>query len=776
MNEVQEKLNNEAQRAIWIAKSISAENHMLVLYPEAFAIAIIGYGPNIVTRILAQFQVDAPKIVQHLRAVLSLRKREEISVFQTKVVLSPEMFHLMKIAVDWRNKMGSTMVGVHHIMLSLLKLNDSVKEALEPHGFNLTSFEGAVKNILITKTKTKGRTLAEPSQDDFTISHSGAGIKTPRSTTAQTGVKKTRNVLEAFCIDLTIRAQQGDLDVVIGREKEIDRVITTLCRKKKNNPLLVGEHGVGKTAIVEGLAQRIVAGAVPDSIRSKRVYSLDLASMVAGTTYRGQFEERMKAVLAAINENPDAIIFIDEVHTMIGAGGAIGALDAADMLKPSLARGELHCIGATTEMEYKKYFKKDGALDRRFQRIRISEPTSEETLEMLKGLRPGFEAHHNCLISDDILEAAVQYSGRYIAERHFPDKAIDVIDEVCARFSKSSDVKFSITLEQVAQVISDQAGVPATSVKPSDLDRLDEIEKHLHSVIIGQDNAINTLMQAVQSSYAGIRNPERPMGCFLFAGPSGAGKTYTAKEFAKKLFLSPNSYIQINMTEFSEKFQSSKLLGSPPGYVGHGDRNQLADKVMQNPYCFVLFDEIDKADPEVMKILLPIMSEGKLTDAEGTEINFRNTFIGMTTNIGFGEYDKQGSMGFAEVGAAKSQIAKDRIVDLCRKQFSPEFVNRIDEVVLFDHLKDDDLVKILKLELDKLANRVGDSFSFESDEDFLSQFVQMSKRHHGINGFRINRAIQTDIQPVLTQAILQSKERRLPKRIKLKIRNGKVVV
>ena len=772
MNETQEKLNNEAQRAVWLAKSISAENRLPVLHPEAFAIAIVGYPPNIVTRILAQLHADAGKIVGRLRDVLSVRKQEDGPVFQTRVSMSGEMVQAMRVAMDARNRTGSTMVGVHHVMLALIKLNEFVRDAMEREGVTLVAFDAAVKNLMSVRPKDKP---IAPSPDDSDSARAGVGIKGQRTAIGQPGVKKSRNVLDNFCVDLTGKAQAAELDAVVGRQKEIDRLIVTLCRKKKNNPLLVGEHGVGKTALVEGLAQRIVNDTVPDFLRNKRIFALDLASMVAGTTYRGQFEERIKAVLNAIKENTDTIIFIDEIHTMIGAGGAVGALDASNMLKPALARGELRCIGATTEMEYKRYFKKDGALDRRFQRIRVCEPNVIETIEMLKGLRAGFEDHHHCSIPDDALEAAVRYSGRYIAERHYPDKAIDVIDEACAHFAHMGTDKVVITTSHIAQIISDQSGVPISVIMPSDFERLEDINRIMHTVVVGQDRAVDSLMSAVRNSYAGIRNPERPMGCFLFAGPSGVGKTYTAKEFAKSLFASDSSFIQINMTEFNDKFQSSRLLGSPPGYIGHGDRNQLADKVLQNPYCFVLFDEIDKADPEVMKILLPIMSEGRLMDAEGTEINFRNAFIGMTTNIGFGEYDKSTSIGFSE-GKAAEQADKDKVLLKCRERFSPEFVNRIDEVILFKNFQDEDLERLVELELQKLALQSIDiGLTIEPDKTFCSQFVQMSKKHHGINGFQIQRAIQMDIRPEITAMLLKNRDK-ATKNIKLKIKGGKVVV
>ena len=558
MSEIQEKLNNEAQRTIVYAKSIAADERVAQLYPEIFAMAIVGCGPNVVSRMLTQFHVNSDNVVKRLKSIMQSRKREEAVVYQTKITLSSDMIQVLRIAADCRNRMNSPMVGVHHIMLALMKFNESVRNAMEAEGLTLIAFEAQVNNLVLSKTKDK------PTPQDEGDPRIGAGVKGGRQLIAS-GVKKSRNVLESFCVDLTLKAQAGELDAVIGRKEEIQRMVTTLCRKKKNNPLLVGEHGVGKTAIVEGLAQRIVANDVPAPLRNKHIFALDLAGLVAGTTYRGQFEERIKSVLTAMKENTDAILFIDEAHTMIGAGGASGTLDASNIMKPALARGELHCIGATTEMEYKRYFKKDGALDRRFQRIRVSEPNAKDTLEMLKGLRKGYESHHKCVLPDDVLAAAVKYSDRYISDRHFPDKAIDVIDEVCASFAYSSGDKVIITPGQVAQVISDQSGVPLSVVMPSDIDRLGDIDKYLHSVVVGQDRAIDSLMRSVNNSYAGIRNPGRPMGCFLFAGPSGVGKTHTAKEFAKGLFASPSSFVQINMTEFGDSFQASRLLGSPPG-------------------------------------------------------------------------------------------------------------------------------------------------------------------------------------------------------------------
>jgi ATP-dependent Clp protease ATP-binding subunit ClpC len=765
MSEVHEKLNNEAQRAIWLAKSVSVELKVPQLYPEALAIAIISYPPNIVTNVLAtSLKVEASKISNRLRDVLLLREKSESAIYQTRVGLSMETIQVLRSAVEFRNRSGSPFVGVHDIMLALIKQSDSIARIMETIGIGFSDFEGAIRTYLSTKSK-------ERSEGD---TRAGVGIKNQRvGSAAQTGIKKSRNVLEGFCLDLTAKASAGELDAVIGREKEIERLIVTLSRKKKNNPLLIGEHGVGKTAIVEGLAQRIVDNKVPLSLRNKKVFSLDLAGMVAGTTYRGQFEERVKSVLTAIKENPDVIMFIDEIHTMIGAGGSIGSLDASNMLKPALARGEMHCIGATTEAEYKRFFKKDGALDRRFQRIRVLEPSLDDTLKMLRGLRKGFEDHHGCVIPDETLEAAVHYAERYVNDRHFPDKDIDILDEACACFGNTGD-SVTITPTNAAQVVSEQTGVPIAVIMPSDLDRLTNIDKQLRSVIVGQDRAIESLMSAVGSAYSGIRNPNRPMGCFLFAGPSGVGKTHTAKEFAKGLFVTPSSFIQINMTEFNDKFQASRLLGSPPGYVGHGERNQLADKVLQNPYCFVLFDEIEKADPEVMKLLLPIMSEGRLVDSEGVEINFRNAFIGMTTNIGFAE-NSAGALGFGGKGG-DDQADKERILALCRTRFSPEFVNRIDEMILFDNLTSEELERVAELELQKLCLQSIDvGLSIEADKAFLSAFIKASERHHGVNGFRIQRAIQMDIRPEITAFLLKNRNS-ANKHIKLKMRNGKVVV
>ena len=456
------------------------------------------------------------------------------------------------------------------------------------------------------------------------------------------------NPLATFCIDLNAQAAAGRLEPVIGRERELRRLMTTLCRKKKNNPLLVGPEGTGKTAIVEALAQRLVAGQVPPQIAGRRIFVVDLARLVAGTQFRGQFEERLKNLLDAARCNRNAVLFIDEAHTIVGAGAALGTLDASNIMKPALARGELCCIGATTDAEYYKYFRKDKALDRRFQRIPVEQPTTADTLEILKGLRGTFESHHRCKIDDEALQAAVELSGRHITDRYFPDKAIDVVDEACARFANCGQ---SLGRDQAAQTVADQIGAPLSTVLPCDTPRAQLVHDELCRLVAGQNEAIETVTRVVERAFSPLRDPLRPLASLVFGGPSSVGKSYVAQILSQQLY-AKTPLIRINLAEYTEKHNVSRLIGSPPGYVGHGDRNQLTDRVQRQPNSVILFDNLDKAHPEVVTLLMEMLDAGVLTDAQGQEVNFRSTFVVFTTVAGADGSSKR-NLGF---GAARQAV------------------------------------------------------------------------------------------------------------------------
>jgi ATP-dependent Clp protease ATP-binding subunit ClpC len=573
--------------------------------------------------------------------------------------------------------------------------------------------------------------------------------------------------LRAFGRDLTELAKKGELDPVIGRKNEIERVIQILCRRTKNNPVLLGEAGVGKTAIVEGLAQEIGTGNVPELLRDKRVITLDLALMVAGTKYRGQFEERIKAVMDEIRRSKNVILFIDELHTIVGAGSAEGAMDASNIIKPALSRGELQCVGATTLNEYRKYIEKDAALERRFQTVKVEAPSVEEAVQILRGLRPKYEAHHKARLTDEALDAAVRLSDRYLTGRFLPDKAIDVMDEAGARarinamtrppdvkeiekeieviradkeaaikaqdFEKAAALRDSekqakdkleriltewreqreerevvVTSDDIMHIVSKWTGVPLNRMEQKEAQKLLKMEEELKTRVIGQDEAVIAISKALRRSRADLKDPRRPIGSFIFLGPTGVGKTFLARQLAEFMFGDADALIQIDMSEYMEKFTASRLIGSPPGYVGYEEGGQLSEAVRRRPYAVVLFDEVEKAHPDVMHLLLQILEEGKITDSLGRKIDFRNTIIIMTSNVGAELIKRQSSLGFGAVSGQESyEQMRDKILEESKRTFKPEFLNRLDDMIVFHTLGRPDLANIVNLEVAKVVNRIG---------------------------------------------------------------------
>jgi ATP-dependent Clp protease ATP-binding subunit ClpC len=642
-----------------------------------------------------------------------------------------------------------------------------------------------------------------------------AGGERESGATAKGGKSKTP-ALDSFGRDLTDLARQGKLDPVIGRQNEIERVIQVLSRRTKNNPVLLGEAGVGKTAIVEGLAQMIVDGNVPELLRDRRIVVLDLAMMVAGTKYRGQFEERIKAVMNEVRRAKNTILFIDELHTLVGAGGAEGAIDASNVLKPALARGEVQCIGATTLDEYRKYIEKDGALDRRFQSVIVNPPTKAETLEILRGLRDRYEAHHRVQITDEALEGAVELSDRYITGRCLPDKAIDVIDEAGARVrlkamtrppdlkeldeqierlnqdkeeavanqdferaaslrdqadklkkkketitrewrERSKEIDGTVDDEVVAEVVSKMTGIPLTRLEKEETERLVRMEEELQKKVISQNEAVKRISQAVRRSRAGLKDPKRPIGCFIFAGPTGVGKTLLAKSLAEFMFGDAEALIQIDMSEYMEKHNVSRLIGAPPGYVGYEEGGQLTEKIRRRPYAVVLLDEIEKAHPDVYNMLLQIMEEGRLTDSFGRNVDFKNTIIIMTTNAGAEATSSSSIFGFdrGRDEASSYEEMKERLKVAIEKYFRPEFLNRLDDTIVFHSLTKDDLKRIIDIELAKVRGRLKDRgldlVLTEPARDFL-----IEKGFNSDYGARpLRRAIENLIEDPLSEEILR---------------------
>jgi ATP-dependent Clp protease ATP-binding subunit ClpC len=592
-----------------------------------------------------------------------------------------------------------------------------------------------------------------------------------------------------FSRDLTDDASNDKLDPLIGREAEIERVVQILCRRTKNNPVLIGEPGVGKTAIVEGLAQRIIRGDVPSFLENKRILSLDLSLIVAGTKYRGQFEERLKQIMRELVENPQYIVFIDELHTLVGAGSAEGSLDAANILKPALSRGELQCIGATTPAEFRKSIEKDRSLERRFQAVKVPPPTEEEAVEILNGVRERYESFHQVHYTDEALEAAVYQSHRYIPDRFLPDKAIDVIDEAGARVklrvrreqgnisdwsqindwsqdaeenqadrerSEDSLVAAKVTRDDVEEVIARWTGIPVTSLKEEETQKLLRIEVELHERVVSQRPAISALARAIRRSRAGLKNPLRPVGSFLFLGPTGVGKTEVARSLAQVLFGSERSMIRFDMSEFMEKHSVSKLIGSPPGYVGHEEGGQLTERIKRAPYSVLLFDEIEKAHPDIFNVLLQVFEDGILTDALGNAVDFKNAIIIMTSNIGARFIQKKGTMGFQGTSDATREKMEEMVMSAVRQTFNPEFINRLDEIIIFDELFNHELLDVIQLQVEQInRTMIRHGFEVRLTDEAKKWIVEKTCGDRSYGARPLRRALQKYVEDPLSEALIQ---------------------
>merc|ERR1711879_928529 len=617
-----------------------------------------------------------------------------------------------------------------HLLLAILKdSNCLVTQLLIEMGVNYYMVKSQLQDYKLPEAKSD----FPESEDDgpgegFSKNPSGGGSSQGKK---GAGAKSETPVLDNFGVDITKLAEENSLDPIVGREKEIERLAQILSRRKKNNPILIGEPGVGKTAIAEGLALRIVQKKVSRILFGKRVVTLDLASLVAGTKYRGQFEERMKAVMNEIEKSPDVILFIDELHTIVGAGGASGSLDASNMFKPALARGDIQCIGATTLDEYRKHIETDGALDRRFQKVMIEPPSVDETIEILNYIKFKYEEHHHVKYSDDAIQASVKLSDRYITDRHLPDKAIDVLDEAGSRVhmgnftvsdeilqleeakieweEKTRHIVYDVSDDDIGSVVSMMTGIPVTRVVQAESDKLMKMEESVKGHIVGQDEAVTQLAKAIRRSRAGLKNPTKPIGSFIFLGPTGVGKTELAKELARYLFDSEDALIRIDMSEYMEKFAASRLVGAPPGYVGYEEGGQLTEKVRRKPYSVVLFDEIEKAHPDVFNILLQVLDDGRLTDSLGRRVDFKNTIIIMTSNIGTSKLKDFGTgVGFGTSArtSSKGDLEKGVIQKALKNAFAPEFLNRLDDVIMFNQLTKKHIHQIIDIELIGLYERV----------------------------------------------------------------------
>ena len=787
-----DKFTDRARKVLTLAQDEAQRFNHNYIGTEHLLLGLVREGEGVAARVLENMNVELSKVRTAVEFIIGRGDRPVVG----EVGLTPRAKRVIELAIDEARRLGHNYIGTEHLLLGLVREGEGIAAGvLESLGVNLDKVRHQVIHVLSQSSSTT------PTQETKRPS------KTP--------------TLDQLGINLTEAARSGALDPVIGREKEIERVIQILSRRRKNNPALIGEPGVGKTAIAEGLAHRIVSGDVPETLIDKRVLTLDIGSLVAGTKYRGEFEERLKKIIEELRASNDSVLFIDELHTLVGAGAAEGAIDAANILKPPLARGELQCIGATTLDEYRKYIEKDSALERRFQPVMVDEPTVDEAVAILFGIRERFEEHHRVKISDEAVHAAVDLSVRYVADRALPDKAIDLIDEAGSRVrlrsaSAPPEIKAAqqalegitvlkdeaiagqdyeaaarlrdeeaqgkerveqlkaawheeqgketpiVTDEDIAQVVSMWTGIPVIRISAEESERLLHMEDALHGRVIGQQEAIQTISRAVRRARAGLKDPKRPIGSFIFMGPTGTGKTLLARALAEFMFGSEDALIKIDMSEFMERHNVSRLVGAPPGYVGYDEGGQLTEAVRRKSYSVIVLDEIEKAHPEVFNILLQIMEDGQLTDAKGRRVDFRNTVIIMTSNVGAQQLQRDSSIGFRAGGTEDVQAAadyermKDKVLGELKNTFRPEFLNRIDATVVFRSLTREEIREIVDL----LLARVKEQLAGQEMELVVTDGAKdaiIAKGYDQAYGARpLRREIQNQIEDALAERMLQA--------------------
>ena len=688
------RISDELNDIIRYARDEAMRTGSYGIGPDHLFLGVLRHGDNAAFRTVTGLGIDADNFKRFIDS--HIFTNEPIPYAESdKISFTRYAQNVLSITVLEASKQGVTEANSLHLLLALCRTTENYGQAyLRQHGVDY--------GRLLSYMRDEGMLGKDPEQEDDKS-------EDDQQETNQES-KPEKSVIEDFGFDLTKAAAEGKLDPVVGRETEIARVIEILGRRKKNNPMLIGEPGVGKSAIVEGIALRIAGGSISPALAKKRLISLDIALVVAGTKYRGDFEKRLKSIIKEASSNPDIILFIDEFHTIVGAGGAQGSLDAANILKPALARGELQCIGATTMDEFAKIVEKDGALDRRFHKI-VVEPTDiQQSITILENLKPNYEDFHKVTYSDEAIEACVRLTDRYITDKSLPDKAIDALDEAGSmiRLNLTKDKRTGniVDAEDIATVVSKMTGIPVNKVAESEGNRIMKMKGRLQSRIIGQDDAIEKVVRAIQRNRAGLKDPNRPIGTFLFFGPTGVGKTQLAKCLAEYLFDSQENMVRIDMSEYMEKFTVSRLVGAPPGYVGYEEGGQLSERVRRKPYCVVLLDEIEKAHPDIFNILLQVLDEGRLTDSNGRVVSFRNTIVIMTSNVGSRELDEYGSgVGFATSGKSVSKNRQSVLEKAIRKSFPPEFINRVDERIFFNALTKEDIEKIIDIELKDLRSR-----------------------------------------------------------------------
>ena len=795
------KFTNRANKAIEIANNIALELGHSYIGTEHILYGLAKEGNGIASKVLENQNVTADDILNKIEELIGSDEPIE-----NIVDFTPRTKRVVESAFIEARKLGYNFIGTEHLLIGILREGDCVAaKILLDLNVNIPKLYNEIVKVI-----NEGE---DYNSSDNSSNNSNGGKR--RGSYNQTPT------LNQFGQDLTKKAEEGKLDPVIGRKQEIERVIEILSRRTKNNPCLIGEPGVGKTAAVEGLAQKIASGDVPEILKDKRVVTLDISGMVAGSKYRGDFEERIKKALNEVKKAGDVILFIDEIHTIVGAGAAEGAIDAANILKPLLARGEIQLVGATTLNEYRKFIEKDAALERRFSPVTVNEPSEKDTIQILKGIRDKYEAHHNVKITDEAIEAAVKLSIRYVNDRFLPDKAIDLIDEASSRerlktytepdslkelqeeiektknekeeavlnqkFEKAAELRdtekalrdkfekeqnkwknkntksiVTITEENIAEVIANWTGIPAKKITEDENEKLKNLEKELHKRVIGQNEAVEAVSKAIRRGRVGLKDPNRPIGSFLFLGPTGVGKTELSKALAEVLFGDENAMIRLDMSEFMEPHSVSKLIGAPPGYVGFDDGGQLTEKIRRKPYSVVLFDEIEKAHPDVMNMLLQILEDGRLTDSQGRTVNFKNTVIIMTSNLGARLITDRKQLGFAnKEGEADSkkeyeEIKKEVMAEL-KKELRPEFINRIDEIIVFHKLNDNDINQIIDIMLKEVVNRLKEQkYDVEFEPD-VKEMIAKEGIDKNFGARPLRRTIQNLVEDKLAEKILDGK-------------------
>ncbi|NLL51413.1 MAG: ATP-dependent Clp protease ATP-binding subunit [Peptococcaceae bacterium] len=805
------RFTQRAERVFSLSENIAKSLGHKVIGTEHLLLALIEEGEGIAAKALKELGLDFEKIKNKVIQITGTNP-----AISGEVGLSPRVKRVIQLSMEEAARQGVNYVGTEHILLALIIEGEGIAARV-------------LADLKVKPEKVWEQVITLLGGEVEGVPMPGSGAVSPK-----TGQANNTPTLNEFGRDLTVMAVEGKLDPVVGRENEIERVIQVLSRRTKNNPVLIGEPGVGKTAIAEGLAQRIIDNKVPEILADKRVCTLDLSSMVAGTKYRGEFEERMKKVMEEIRVAGNVIVFIDELHTLIGAGAAEGAIDAANILKPALARGEMQCIGATTLDEYRKHIERDSALERRFQPILVGEPTTEEAMAILQGLRDRYEAHHRVKITDEAIEAAVRLSDRYISDRFLPDKAIDLVDEAASRvrlrgFTAPPDMKeleeiidnlkkekeaavkrqefekaaqfrdeeqkkqqelaelrnnweearekevMVVGPEDVAKIVSSWTGIPVNKLAEEESERLLKLEQILHEKVVGQNEAVSAVARSVRRARAGLKDPKRPIGSFIFLGPTGVGKTQLARTLAEALFGDENALIRIDMSEYMEKHAVSRMVGSPPGYVGHDEGGQLTELVRRKPYSVILFDEIEKAHPEVFNILLQVLEDGRLTDSKGRVVDFRNCVVIMTSNVG-ASYLKRESLGFVSNRDEESEYKamSSRVMDELKKTFRPEFLNRVDEMVVFHQLKRDDLVKITKILVKDIGQRLKEQAYTLTFTPKVLEHIAEEGNDPTFGARPLRRAIQKLIEDPLSEKILEG-EFKAGDAIKVDFSRGKIV-